>query len=90
MGRELGRQMVAKWVAEGKQAAVNGDTAGLWNSVQWAAYHSATLETATALLTGDPAAARWAGEGAPTCGATWMDDYSSVDSDANRDDYIGE
>ena len=30
------------------------------------------------------------GEGAPTCGATWTGDYSDVDSDANRDDYIGE
>ena len=45
---------------------------------------------ATALFTGDPAVAQWAGEGAPTCGATWTGDYSDVDSDANRDDYIGE
>ena len=41
MGRELGKAMVAKWIAEGKAAAVTGDTAGLWNIVQWAAYHSA-------------------------------------------------
>lgn len=88
MGRELGRQMVAKWVAEGKAAAANGDTADLWNSVQWAAYHSATVETATSLFTGDPAVATWASEGAPTCGATWEGDYN-VDSAENREDYIG-
>lgn len=77
MGRELGKALVAKWVAEGKQAAATGDTSALWNSVQWAAYHSATVETATSLFTGDPAVARWASEGAPTCGATWEDEPAS-------------
>lgn len=90
MGRRIGQALVAKWVAEGKAAAANGDTASLWNSVQWAAYHSATVETATALLTGDPVAARWAGEGAPSCGATWTGNYDSVLPADQRDDYIGE
>ena len=82
--------MVAKWVAEGKAAAVNGNTAGLWNSIQWAVYHSATLQQATALFTGDPAVARWAGEGAPIWPASWADDYSDVEPAEQREDYIGE
>lgn len=40
--------------------------------------------------TGDPAVARWTGEGAPSCGATWDGDYRDVDVAANRDDYVGE
>ena len=74
MGRELGKAMVAKWIAEGKAAAVTGDTAGLWNIVQWAAYHI------TVVLPG---------EGAPTCGATWAGEYSDVLPADQRDDYIG-
>ncbi len=38
-------------------------------------------------LTGDPLAARWQAEGAPSCDATW----ESVDAlpDEDRDDYVG-
>ena len=39
--------------------------------------------------TGDPAVARWAGEGAPTCGATWTGDYSDVLPADQRDNHIG-
>lgn len=89
MGRQLSKQMVAKWTDEGKAAAATGNTAGLWNSVQWAAYHSATLETATSLFTGDPTVATWAGEGAPSCGATWTGD-NNVEPSEKREDYIGQ
>lgn len=42
----------------------------------------------TSAYTGDPAVARWASEGAPSCGATWTGDYDVLPAD-QRDDYIG-
>lgn len=75
MGRQIGRQLVAKWVAEGRAAVSAGKYNTLWNSVQQAAYNARMeeLQAKMQLYTGDPAVARWAGEGAPTCGATWAD-----------------
>lgn len=83
LGRELVKSLEAKWMAEGKSAAMAGDTSALWNSIQWAAYHSATF-------TGDPAVARWRGEGAQTCNTIWSGDYSTVVPAEQRDGYIGD
>lgn len=43
--------------------------------MHWVAFNEASIKAQGHLWTGDPAAARWQAEGAPSCGATWQDYY---------------
>lgn len=70
-GLELCADMDARHRQEGRQAWAIGDTSKLYSAMHWIGYNEASAGAQVKLWTGDPAAARWQAEGAPSCDATW-------------------
>lgn len=73
LGLELCADMDTRHRQEGRQAWAIGDTSKLYSAMHWIGYNEASVGAQVKLWTGDPAAARWQAEGAPSCGATWED-----------------
>ena len=85
-GLELCADMDTRHRQEGRQAWAIGDTSKLYSAMHWIGYNEASVGAQVKLWTGDPAAARWQAEGAPSCGATWSDEELAEADDQADDD----